>query len=439
MTGRVLVVGLGPGGPDLLTEGTRAAVARIPHRYLRTSRHPAAVAVPDAVTFDALYERSETFEAVYAGIVEALVDAAAEHGEVLYAVPGSPAVAERTVVLLRQDPRVVVEVLPALSFVDLAWARLGVDPMAASVRIVDGRSFAIDGAGERGPLLVAQVDDRLVLSDVKLAVDEPPSTPVVVLHHLGLPDERIVEVAWEDLDRVVEPDHLTSLYVPELAVPVAAELSRFAAMVDTLRTHCPWDAEQDHRSLRPYLVEEAHEVLEAVDLLDDDPDEGSTALEEELGDLLYQVFFHAAIAAEDGRFTIADVARGIHDKLERRHPHVFGEVEVGGSGDVVANWEAIKRAEKGRTSVLDGIPAGLPALALAQKTLKRARGVGVEVPAGAGSPPPVDETGVGAALLGLVAAAQQAGVDAEQALRGAVRALAAAVRARELPQHQQHE
>jgi uncharacterized protein YabN with tetrapyrrole methylase and pyrophosphatase domain len=238
---------------------------------------------------------------------------------------------------------------------------------------------------------------------------------------------------------VVEPDHLTSLYVPELAVPVAAELSRFAAMVDTLRTHCPWDAEQDHRSLRPYLVEEAHEVLEAVDLLEDDPDEGNTALEEELGDLLYQVFFHAAIAAEDGRFTIADVARGIHDKLERRHPHVFGEVEVGGSGDVVANWEAIKRAEKGRTSVLDGIPAGLPALALAQKTLKRARGVGVEVPAGAGSPPPVDETGVGAALLGLVAAAQQAGVDAEQALRGAVRALAAAVRARELPQHQQHE
>jgi tetrapyrrole methylase family protein / MazG family protein len=430
VTGRVLVVGLGPAGPELLTEGTREAIARVPHRYLRTTRHPAASAVPGARSFDALYERSATFEEVYAAIVEALVAAAEEHGEILYAVPGSPAVAERTVVLLCADPRVSTEVLPALSFADLAWARLGVDPLAASVRIVDGRAFAVDAAGERGPLLVAQVDDRMVLSDVKLAVEDPPRTPVVVLHHLGLPDERVHEVAWADLDRVVEPDHLTSLYVPELGVPAAAELARFAAMVEVLRERCPWDAEQDHRSLRPYLLEEAHEVLEALDLLAADEDAGYEALEEELGDLLYQVFFHAVLAAESGRFTVADVARGIHDKLERRHPHVFGTVEVDDAGEVVANWEAIKRAEKGRTSVLDGIPAGLPALSLAQKTLKRARSVGVDPLAGRGGAPgaATAEDELGLALLRVVGEAQAAGVDAESALREATRRVADAVR-----------
>ena len=120
---RVVVAGLGPAGPELLTAATMAAIERIPLRYLRTTRHPAAVAVPDGRSFDELYEIHDSFPAVYDAIVERLHAAARDHGEVLYLVPGSPVVAERAVELLLADDRVEVEVLPAMSFLDLAWAR----------------------------------------------------------------------------------------------------------------------------------------------------------------------------------------------------------------------------------------------------------------------------------------------------------------------------
>src|SRR5205085_1586216 len=139
-----------------------------------------------------------------------------------------------------------VEVLAALSFADLAWARLGVDPVAAGVRMVDGQRFAVEAAGERGPLLVAQCDSKAVLSEIKLACED--GGDVVVLQRLGLPDESITTVAWDELDRAVEPDHLTSLYIAVLAAPVGQELVRFAELVRYLREHCPWDREQTHQS-----------------------------------------------------------------------------------------------------------------------------------------------------------------------------------------------
>ncbi|CAB4734522.1 MAG: nucleotide pyrophosphohydrolase [Actinobacteria bacterium] len=421
-----MVVGLGPAGPDLLTQGTIEQIDRAAHRYVRTTRHPAASAVPDAVSFDALYEQAASFDDVYQGIVEALVEAAATHGEVLYAVPGSPRVAERSVELLCADHRVDVEVHASLSFLDLAWVRLGVDPLAVGVRIVDGRSFLVEAAGSRGPLLVAQCDARHVLSDIKLAVEKPPSARVTVVQRLGEPDERIFTVAWDDLDRSFEPDHLTSLYIPELAEPVAAAFARFDEQVRVLRAECPWDAEQTHHSLRRHLLEETYEVLEALDELADDPEDGYLHLEEELGDLLYQVFFHSVIAAEHGMFTVADVATGIFDKLERRHPHVFGAVEASTTDDVRANWEAIKRAEKQRSSAMDGLPVGLPALAFAAKVLSKAGSFD------AGIDHPVDdETRFGAELLAVVVRARAAGVDAEQALRRTASMVVAAYRAAE--------
>ncbi len=437
--GRVVVVGLGPAGEDLVTSGTLDAIARIPRRFVRTERHPSIAVVGDVRSFDHLYEEAASFDEVYAGIVEALVGAAAEHGEVLYAVPGSPRVAERSVELLCADPRVSVEVLPALSFLDVAWVRLGVDPLAAGVRIVDGRAFRTEAAGSTGPLLVAQCDARHVLSEIKLAVEEPPRSPVTVVQRLGAPDEQVFTVAWADLDRSFEPDHLTSLYIPELAEPVAAALARFDEQVRVLRAECPWDAEQTHGSLRGHLLEETYEVLEAVDALalaeaNDDHDALDAAygdLEEELGDLLYQVFFHAVIAAENGAFTVADVATGIHDKLRRRHPHVFGTVEVTDPQDVIANWEQIKRAEKGRASAMDGIPAHLPALALATKVIGKAKGFDTVAAAGAGAAAGDAEAAVGAELFALVARAKADGIDAEQALRRAATAVVAAFRATE--------
>jgi tetrapyrrole methylase family protein/MazG family protein len=415
----VVVVGLGPAGPELLTTATVDALAAAPHRYLRTARHPAAAAVTDATSFDPLYESAATLDEVYAGIVDALAEAAAEHGTVLYAVPGSPLVAERAVELLLADDRVDVRLLPALSFVDLAWAALGVDPVAAGVRMVDGRRFGVEAAGERGPLLVAQCDSRQVLSDIKLALDDAGDPfEVTVLQRLGLAEQSVTTVAWPDLDRAVEPDHLTSLYLPSAAPPVAREVARFDELVRTLRARCPWDREQTHRTLTRHLLEETYEVLEAIEDLNLDTGDGFDHLEEELGDLLFQVVFHATLAAEEGHFTLADVARGIHDKLVHRHPHVFAGVEADTPDQVVTNWEQIKRDEKGRTSIMDGIGEGLPSLLYAHKVQRKAASAGLD--------PVVGEDGLGADLFALVDAARRAGVDPEAALR----ATAARFRAR---------
>jgi tetrapyrrole methylase family protein/MazG family protein len=381
---RIVVCGLGPAGPELVTAATHDAIARIPDRFLRTARHPAAGVVGEVPTFDHLYDEADGIDAVYTAIVEALVAAAAERGEALYAVPGSPAVAERTVELLLADDRVAVEALPALSFADLAWVRLGIDPVERGVRLVDGHRFEVEAAGERGPLLVAQCDDRHVLSDVKLVLGEATGAAggddvaVTVLQRLGLPDEHIVELPWPELDRVVRPDHLTSLYVPRLATPLASETAAFAEVVRRLRAECPWDRQQTHQSLRHHLLEEAYEVLEALDHLDVEAGEGFDALEEELGDLLFQVFLHATLAAEEGRFTLEDVVRGISDKLVGRHPHVFGDATVDSADEVAERWERLKKAEKGRASVMDGIPATLPALAYALKVQRKAASQGVD-------------------------------------------------------------
>jgi tetrapyrrole methylase family protein / MazG family protein len=430
----VVVVGLGPAGPDLLTEAAKAALERVPAaspnaapaaypnavplRFVRTMRHPSASVVTGATSFDDVYDRAATLEEVYAGIVDALAEAAAEAGEVLYAVPGSPLVAERTVELLLADDRVAVDIVPGLSFLDLVWARLGVDPLAAGVRLVDGRRFAVEAAGERGPLLIAQCDSVSVLSDIKLAVEEPPPPTVVVLHHLGLPDEEVRELAWCDLDKDAEPDHLTALYLPALAAPVAGEVARFAELVRTLREKCPWDREQTHRSLTRHLLEETYEVLEAIEELDQ---RGYDHLQEELGDLLFQVVFHATLAAEEGQFTLADVARVVHDKLVGRHPHVFkgtafGDVKADTPTQVMRNWEHIKQAEKGTASLMDGIAGHLPSLLYAHKVQRKAASVGLEV-VGEVADLRLGHEAVGELLFEAVALAREAEVDPESALR----------------------
>jgi tetrapyrrole methylase family protein / MazG family protein len=452
---RVVVGGLGPATSDLVTAATLAAIDRIPHRYLRTRRHPSAGIMGLAVAFDTLYDSAETIDEVYDGVVERLVAAAAEHGEVLYAVPGSPTVAESTVERLRADDRVEVELLAAVSFLDLAWQRLGVDPLEAGVRLVDGHRFDTEAAGERGPLLVAQCDQRDTLSAVKLAlgdlVDSGAAEPTVtVLQHLGLPDEQVVDVRWDELDRVVEPDHLTSLYVPRLAAPVDGEVARFAGVVQRLRNECPWDREQTHQTLRRHLLEESYEVLEAIDHLDVEAGEGFDELEEELGDLLFQVVFHATLAAEEGRFTLADVARGISEKLIGRHPHVFGDVDAGSVDEVVARWDELKKAEKGRESVMDGIPATLPALLYALKVQRRAASEGFAwrdllAPDGDGHDDgygdvrDAADVELGERLLALVDEAERSGVDPESALRLAAERIRDRCRARELARAQVNE
>jgi len=281
---------------------------------------------------------------------------------------------------------VEVDVRPALSFLDLAWVRLGVDPLDGGARLVDGHRFVEQAAGERGPMLVAHVHNQRVLSDIKLSTDVPGDTRVTVLQRLGAPDEAITEVGWSELDREVSADHLTSLWIPELAEPVAGELAAFAELVTTLRESCPWDREQTHQSLTRYLLEEAYEVVEAIDGLP------------------------AAATGTDAAY--ARLERGIHDKLVRRHPHVFAGASSE-MADINRRWEDIKRDERGDSGAMDGIPSALPSVLYAAKVLRRA--------AAAGHPWTPDRSAgeLGDRFLTLVAEALDRGADPEAALRQA--------------------
>ena len=209
-----------------------------------------------------------------------------------------------------------------------------------------------------------------------------------------------------------------------------ARLMDLVSVMDRLRSPggCPWDAEQTHASLAPYLLEETYEALETIDAGNRD------GLREELGDLLLQVAFHARVAEEDPDrpWSIDDVAAGIVEKLVRRHPHVFSDAEATTSADVEANWDQLKAVEKGRTSVLDGVPAAMPALALTSKLIGRAArgGVAVDI-AEPDLPEDLTSEQLGIILLGLVSAARRRGIDPEAALRLEARHFAATVRNQE--------
>ena len=454
----VTVVGLGPGPLGLVTQETRDAIAGATTRFVRTTRHPSAALVGDAISFDDEYERHDTFAEVYAAIATRVSEAALRDGSALYAVPGSPGVLEDVVQRLLADTRLDVRVMSAVSFLDLAWLRLGIDPVNHSVRLVDAHRFAEVAADDSGPFLVAQCHADWVLSEVKLAHDTARGDePVVVLHHLGLPDEQVVTTTWDDIDRLerahgVVADHLTSIYIAQLAEPIAGEMARLHRLARTLREQCPWDREQTHASLVRYLIEETYEVVDALNALDADDPTTDDALIEELGDLLYQIEFHTTIAEQEGRFSLADVARATHDKLVRRHPHVFGDTSATTAGDVVKTWDEIKQAERAERGTqansksqhatdepdfFAGVARAAPSLSLAQKLQKRAAEVGFDWPDVAGATAKLTEeiaelhdatqTGdpdavrmeLGDVLFSVVNVARKLGLDAETALRQA--------------------
>jgi XTP/dITP diphosphohydrolase len=232
----------------------------------------------------------------------------------------------------------------------------------------------------------------------------------------------LVRVVADQISRDPRPPYDVEILHGSYDVP-GARLIDLVRVMDRLRRNCPWDQEQTHESLAKYLLEETYETLEAIDTGDRDH------LREELGDLLLQVAFHSRIAEDDDAFRIDDVAGDIVEKLVRRHPHVFGTVDAADAAAVEANWETIKAAEKQRSSVLEGIPLALPALALADKVLGRAA---KHLPADVEQPAPgSDAERIGRQLLDLVREARASGIDAEQALRAVVHELATAVRAAE--------
>ena len=375
----VRVVGLGPSSAQHLTAHTTQLLTSSPVVRLRTRIHPAADAFSGVSSYDDYYDSADSFEVLYPKIVDNLVELASTspNGEVVYAVPGSPMVAERTVELLRLRSDVEVICEPAISVIDVACARLGKDPMALGLRVVDALGSVEPFRGP-GPLLILQTYAPEILASV--ADRLPRETVVTVLHHVGLDDEVIKELPAMELVSFDSADHLTSLWVEGLRT-AGESMDDLVDFMRRLRAECPWDQEQTHASLTRHLLEEAYETLDALETFVRVESEGGdhsvavAHVEEELGDLLFQIVFHAELGDEEGHFNFATIADGVRDKLTGRHPHVFGDVEVSGSEEVASRWEDLKKKEKGRESVTDGIAWQLPALTLYAKLLRKAQQV----------------------------------------------------------------
>jgi tetrapyrrole methylase family protein/MazG family protein len=448
MSDAIAIVGLGPGGADLLTQGARQRLEAAGEIYLRTRRHPTVAALPAGLSlhaFDDLYETLPTFDEVYEAIAARVVRLGERPGGVVYAVPGHPLVGEATtqrIMALAAGRGVPVEIVEGLSFIGPTLSALGLDPLEG-LQIADATLVAAQHhprlSADR-PALLSQLYDRELAGRAKLTLMNlyPDEHPVTLVRAAGTPEVTVRPLPLHELDRQPDLDHLTSLYVPPLEGPSAYEALQDVVAHLRAPDGCPWDRRQTHRSLRDGLLEETYEVLEAIDAGD------ANKLREELGDLLLQVSLQTQIAVEEGEFMPGDVIAGIVTKLRRRHPHVFGDLSVEGVGEVLHNWEAIKRqerAERGEpdaneaTSALDGVSRALPALARAQALLARAARFhfrdAVAPPAGLAESlarfedemASLDETAreeaLGQALLALTGLARRLEVDAESALRAA--------------------
>ena len=383
--GSITIVGLGPGPFGCLSLETWDVLRQAAPLLLRTAIHPTVAELRDRQvsfeSYDSVYEQGEDFDAIYAAIASDVLDRAQAGQDVVFTVPGSPMVAEKTVGLIRvgaRDRQTPLRILPGMSFFELLCNRLGVDPQQG-LTIVDAQEVADLPADLSTGLVVTQVFNPFIASELKLNLMErlEDEASVVVARHLGLPDETLDSVPLFELDRRTDFDHLTSVYVPPR--PSRQETFSLDPLVDVMARlrapgGCPWDNEQTHATLRRYIIEEVYEVLEAVD--EQDP----AHLCEELGDLLLQIVFHARIAEESGDFSMQNVVDTVTEKLIRRHPHVFGDISVRDAAEVIVNWDAIKRREKTvkPRSALDGVPKGLPALLRANKLQLKAAKVGFD-------------------------------------------------------------
>ncbi len=375
--GRITMVGLGPGSWSHLTLEGLETLEKARKIFLRTEQHPVVEHLKARgikySSFDRFYDEEETFEEVYSRIARVLIEEA-QISDLVYAVPGNPAVAETSCYMLAglaKERGIEVQTVPGMSFLEIVYQRLGIDPVKG-LQVLDGLGLKVKPIDTGKGLIITQVYDRLIASEVKLALMENYNAEhrLWVIRAAGVEDEEIVQqIPLYRLDRLSCIDYLTSVYVPASAekkyvIEDLIEIMRVLRGKDG----CPWDREQDRQSLKPYLLEEAYEVLDAIEK------EDLCLLKEELGDLLLQVVFHAQIADEEGEFDFDAVVGGICEKLIRRHPHVFGGKKARSSDGALDKWEASKRKEKGvkgYTEALRDIPQTLPSLMRSYKVQQK--------------------------------------------------------------------
>ena len=439
----ITLLGLGPGNPDQLTREAWDWLLKISEIHLRTSLHPVVTGLPKNLvihSFDDLYESLDSFDQVYEAIVEQVLTLGKRSQGVTYAVPGHPFVAEATgpeIARRAAAQGLTVRVIEGISFLEPAFTALGFDPFP-KLALLDALEL---GTRQHPfyppdmPALITQIYNKMSASEVKLTLNAvlPDNHPVRLIHNAGTEQQLVEDLALYEIDRSPHIGLMTALYVPPLGEETSLEA--FQEVVARLRAPegCPWDREQTHLSLRPYLLEETYEALSALDA--DDPQH----MREEFGDLLLQIVLHAQIANEYGEFNLSQVIKGIYDKIIRRHPHVFSNWQVDDVGHVLQNWEKLKAAERetnGETEkgLLDGVALALPALAQAQEIQGRVARVGFDWPDIQGVVDKICEecaefvqaeddpsrmAEIGDLLFALVNLARRTGIDAESALREA--------------------
>ncbi|MGE1165099.1 tetrapyrrole methylase family protein/MazG family protein [Peribacillus simplex] len=384
----ITIIGLGAGDLDQLPLGIYKKLTQTEQCFVRTIDHPVIGDLKregiNFTAFDEIYEKHDQFEAVYEEIAETLLQEASSRS-VLYAVPGHPMVAEKTVqLLLEKGPSlgIAIKLEGGQSFLDPLFQAVQIDPIEG-FQLLDGTDLSPDDLHITQHMIIGQVYDAFSASNVKLTLMEklPDDYEVYIVTAAGSSQEKVTKCALFELDRQMELSNLTSVYVPPVREEALRyrEFSKLRQVIAELRGPggCPWDKKQTHESLKKYLIEEAYELIDSID---EEDDEGMVG---ELGDVLLQVMLHSQIGEDEGMFTVDDVIEGITAKMIRRHPHVFGDVEVNGEEDVLVNWQKIKEDEKGSEtkasiSILDGIEKSLPNLIRAEEYQKRAAKVGFD-------------------------------------------------------------
>lgn len=379
------IMGLGPGAYEALTIGALKELKNNKNIYFRTEKHPTVDFLKDEgikfESYDHAYEKYDSFDDVYKYIAEDLITKIKDDEDLIYAVPGHPLVAEKSVINLIElckENNIQYEVLPAVSFVDAMMEALQVDPIEG-VKIIDAFDMKNQILDKRVGTIITQVYNNFIASEVKLRLLEgyEDDTEIIFVRAAGVEGlESIRKIPLYELDWQEDIDYLTSIYIPK-DLGNKKDFQDLLDIIETLRNPggCPWDREQTHESLKSALLEECYEVIDAIENEDED------ALIEELGDVLLQVVFHASIGKEDGYFDIMDVIGGISNKMINRHPHVFGNEEANTSEQVLVSWDEIKKEEKGiktLTEEMQNIAKSLPATTRAYKVQKKAKKVGFD-------------------------------------------------------------
>ena len=381
---KISIVGLGPGEYSLISQGALDALHSSCRIYLRTEKHPIVNKLKETIKYTSLdyfYDSEENFEDVYYKISKHIVELAKE-GDLVYAVPGHPRVAEKTVGIIEsmaKENNIEVETIASMSFVDAMFNYLAVDP-ADGFKLIDAFEIENSYIDTNTSMIITQIYDHFIASNIKLKLMEyyDYDQEVCIVNGAGVKNlESKKYVPLYELDRSENLfNYLTSLYIPKSSKKMYNTVHDLEAIMNTLRGEngCDWDKKQTHESLKKYVIEEAYELCQAID--NDDIDE----LIEELGDILLQVIFHCQIGEEEGYFNLGDVSSSICNKLIHRHPHVFKNVDVD-MNKFDKTWEELKKEEKGETTVTEGlqrIPQFLPALTKAEKIQHKASLVGFD-------------------------------------------------------------